>query len=155
LWVLAVAAPRSRPPPNQRAFHISVVPVQRRNPMQSNTSGSLDRPRKVRLVQRLTAGAAPRPLPPGRWAARMPDPVGRERADLAPNPVDRVDLTVWGMTATLAVTEPHRLNIASRMLTDELASMDAACSRFSAPIRRSVGSFDIPVGSRRSRRFFR
>jgi thiamine biosynthesis lipoprotein len=43
---------------------------------------------------------------------------------------DRVDFEVWSTTATLVVTDPAALEIALAELSDELAAVDATCSRF-------------------------
>jgi len=45
-------------------------------------------------------------------------------------PPDRLDIPIWGMTATLTVTDPSRLTAAAAVLTEELAAVDEACSRF-------------------------
>lgn len=42
----------------------------------------------------------------------------------------RVDFDVWSTTATLIVTHPAALEIALAELNDELATIDATCSRF-------------------------
>jgi len=42
----------------------------------------------------------------------------------------RVDFDVWSTTATLVVTDPDNLNGALSELDDELAGVDATCSRF-------------------------
>src|SRR5664279_1007749 len=42
----------------------------------------------------------------------------------------RVDFDVWSTTATLVVTDPDSLNAALSELDDELAGIDATCSRF-------------------------
>ena len=44
----------------------------------------------------------------------------------------RVDFEVWSTTATLIVTDPTALDIAQAALGDELAAIDATCSRFRA-----------------------
>ena len=44
--------------------------------------------------------------------------------------VRRVDFDVWSTTATLIVTDPAALDIALAELNDELAAVDATCSRF-------------------------
>ncbi len=44
----------------------------------------------------------------------------------------RADFDVWSTTATLIVTDPADLDIALAELNDELASIDATCSRFRA-----------------------
>ncbi len=47
-------------------------------------------------------------------------------------PVGRVDFDVWSTTATLIVTDPAAMDIALAELNDELAVIDATCSRFRA-----------------------
>ena len=44
----------------------------------------------------------------------------------------RIDFEVWSTTATLIVTDPTALDIAQATLGDELAAIDATCSRFRA-----------------------
>ena len=44
----------------------------------------------------------------------------------------RVDFDVWSTTATLIVTDPTAMDIALGELNDELAAIDATCSRFRA-----------------------
>ena len=42
----------------------------------------------------------------------------------------RVDLTVWSTTATLVITDPDTLDLATAALSDVLAEIERACSRF-------------------------
>jgi len=49
-----------------------------------------------------------------------------------PAEVGRADWTAIGTTIRLVVTDPERLGAARAILTDDLADLDAACSRFRA-----------------------
>jgi thiamine biosynthesis lipoprotein len=54
------------------------------------------------------------------------------RSNTAPHADRRVDFDVWSTTATLIVTDPAALDTACTALNDELATIDATCSRFRA-----------------------
>jgi FAD:protein FMN transferase len=66
----------------------------------------------------------------------MPRPAGDTSADPAPADTARADASAsWralGTLVQLVVTEPHCLDDARRLLEEDLAEVDAACSRFRA-----------------------
>ena len=59
----------------------------------------------------------------------------------------RVDFDVWSTTATLVVTDPDSLDAALAELDDELAGIDATCSRFrgDSEINRVVATSDRDI----------